>query len=356
MDVAKSRSGREIVRFIDLSEIKTIVDISKTILISDSSIYSLYGRHFDTLPVLLVPEGEAAKSWNVLLTLFNGFIAHAVDRSWTVLALGGGTISDIAGLASHLWMRGIRFSCIPTTLLAMTDAALGGKNGIDYQGYKNVVGSFQRPKLLLCDVDTLRSLPKEQFESGMAEVIKHGILDGDAYFSFLEGIVASSTHGVDHRTLPRSILETMIRESQRIKLDIVDQDPEEQGLRRLLNLGHTFGHGIELTQGLQHGHAVSLGIRIACMFSMRNKTMSNTDTVRIEKLLAGFGLPTSLDFLKDKGVGDSILRTLFMDKKRIGSTMNLVVPHSIGHVCIEKTPIEDLEKYFYSEFFSQDSV
>jgi 3-dehydroquinate synthase len=355
MDGTKRCAEREIVRFVDLSEIRTLVDASKTILITDPAIYELYGKQLETLPVLLVPQGEAAKSWNVLLSLFDGFISKAVDRSWTVLALGGGSVSDIAGLAAHLWMRGIGVISVPTTLLAMTDAALGGKNGIDYHGYKNAIGSFQRPKMLLCDVETLRSLPDEQFKSGMAEVIKHGILDGEEYFSFLERCLTSSNQGFNHRTAPRAILETMIRESQRIKLDIVEEDPEEHGLRRLLNLGHTFGHGLELLKGLPHGYAVSLGIRIACAFSMRNGTMNDADSIRIEKLLSGFGLPTSLDFLSDTGVRESILKTLFMDKKRVGTTMNLVVPHTIGQVRVEKIPVADLQKFFLTEY-SKDGL
>ncbi|HWP68709.1 MAG TPA: 3-dehydroquinate synthase family protein [Rectinemataceae bacterium] len=330
-----------------LKEIAPNIEPKKTLIVTDRTIHGLYGKDFPESSLAFLPEGEAAKSWDELARLFRRFIALEIDRTWTILAIGGGTVSDVSGFAAHSWMRGIRFVCAPTTLLAMTDAALGGKNGIDFEGYKNVIGSFHQPAAIFCDIGTLRSLSHEQFSSGMAEVIKHAMIDGETYFAFLESALEgfSSSGRFDHETCPGSLLERLVEESQRIKLDIVDRDPKEAGERRILNLGHTFGHAIEAITGKSHGASVSLGIILACGYSNHHGGMEESAMLRVSHLLSGFGLPTDTSFLSNNGLLARVANALFMDKKREGDFMNLVIPKDIGSVRVEKVPTSELKAY-----------
>ena len=244
----------------------------------------------------------------------------------------------------------------------MTDAALGGKNGVDFQGYKNIIGSFHMPKAVFCDIDTLRTLDAIQFESGMAEVIKHAIIDGEGYFSFLEDCLASygDEKGFNYGSCPASVLRRMVSESQKVKLGIVERDPKESGERRILNLGHTFGHAIEIVGGFPHGHAVSLGIALASSFSLKNGWMGEQKATRILALLKGFGLPVDVSEAlaahsnlpaAGRGISGSkdflarVEDALVMDKKREGAHMNLVVPRDIGDVRIEKIAVTELKAF-----------
>lgn len=177
MDKPQKKAMLDTISFRGIDQIGLSIDKSKTLIVTDRKIQSLFGSSFPDCRFALIPEGEAAKSWETLLELYGYCADLEVDRNWNILAIGGGSVSDIAGFLAHTWMRGIGFSVVPTTLLAMTDAALGGKNGLDFKGYKNVVGSFQLPNAIFCDIETLRTLDAQQFASGMAEVIKHAIID-----------------------------------------------------------------------------------------------------------------------------------------------------------------------------------
>lgn len=334
--------------FCPIKEISGKLRPGKLVIMTDEKIHSLFGKDFPSAPTVLVPRGEAAKSWEILRTVYGRLASLNVDRSWSLLAVGGGSVSDVGGFAAHTWMRGLSFFSAPTTLLAMTDAALGGKNGIDLDGYKNVVGSFQLPEAVFCDIASLYSLDATQFSSGMAEVIKHAILDGEAYFSYLEKILESSKPEgrFAHENCEKVDLERLVRESQRIKLGIAGRDFRESGERRLLNLGHTFGHAIESVTGLPHGHCVSLGIMAACSFSARRGTMDAAATARIGSLLAGFGLPVRLADVLDRKAFALCREALLMDKKREGDFMNLVIPQGIGAVTVQKVAVSELKSFF----------
>jgi len=336
---------RETIHFCGIAEIASHMDTRKTLILTDRKVHSLFGASFPACPLVFVPEGEAAKSWDVLAELYRQFIARELDRSWKILAIGGGAVGDLGGYAAHSWLRGIGFMLAPTTLLAMTDASLGGKNGIDFQGYKNVVGSFHLPEAIFCDIETLRLLDGRQFASGMAEVIKHAIIDGEDYFAFLERALASQAGGgcLDYNSCPGETLKHIVSESQRVKLSIVQRDPREAGERRILNLGHSFGHAIEIVSGMPHGYCVALGIVLACSFSMKRGYMTAPTAGRIEDLLSGYGLPVDVRSMRNDK--DRMAETLFMDKKREGSWMNLVIPRDIGSVAVEKVAIQELKAF-----------
>ena len=347
MEPGRTAKAPRGIAFCRLREIGSDIEPEKTLVVTDEKILSLYGADFPKSPVVIVPEGETAKSWDSLAALYRRFVSLKVDRSWTILSIGGGSVSDVAGFAAHCWMRGVDLICSPTTLLAMTDAALGGKNGIDFEGYKNTLGSFHRPEAIYCDIDTLRSLSPEQFSSGMAEVIKHAVIDGEDYFAFLESSFSSygSAGRFGHETCPASLLEALVVESQRIKLDIVESDPREKGNRRILNLGHSFGHAIESVTGMPHGWSVSLGLVLACGYSRSRGSMGERALTRIRDLLRSYGLPVDTSFLLKNGLLARVGDNLFMDKKREDDMMNFVLPRDIGSVTLEKIPVPDLKAF-----------
>lgn len=323
-----------------------------TAVIADSRVYALYGKFFEEFPHIQIPSGEAAKSYSELLKLYQALASMEADRSWTLLALGGGSTSDLAGFAAHTWMRGVRLLVAPTTLLSMTDASLGGKNGIDLEGYKNIVGSFHFPEIIYCDIDTLYSLDAGQFSSGMAEVIKHAILQGESTFAFLESL-AEKGHRSLSANFPAGIdkgdMLRMVRESQAVKLNIVARDPKEQNERRLLNLGHTFGHAIEKVTGALHGHSVAVGMVLACDYAVKNALIDVNTADRIKQLLAAFDLPTSLETLGYQGGQKALSDAIRLDKKRGGLRMNFVIPRKIGCAEIHSVGIETLTNFIEKE-------
>ena len=349
-------SLRGSIAFSPLSSLATMIDPERTLVVTDRTIQGIFGANFPPCPITLVPEGEAAKSWDALAGLYRRLTDMRMDRGGRILAIGGGSVSDLAGFAAHTWMRGIAFAAAPTTLLAMTDASLGGKNAIDFEGFKNVIGSFHQPESILCDIETLRSLDGVQFASGMAEVIKHAVIDGEEYFSFLEAMLsaAAGEGGFKHAACPAATLRRMVADSQRVKLSIVERDPDEKGERRILNLGHTFGHAVEIETGAPHGCAVSIGLRLACAFSAARGSMTESAMARIEALLKGYGLPTRLSELGAGSPGSEAARkdfarraaeALIMDKKRSGGIVHFVLPRSIGDVIVERVKVSELAAF-----------
>ena len=299
---------------------------------------------FPEASLVIVPQGEKAKSLETLKTVYAALKESKVDRTWALLAVGGGTVSDLAGFVASTWMRGIEFFVAPTTLLSMVDAALGGKNGLNFDGTKNLIGTFLLPKAVFCDIETLRSLPAVQFASGMAEVIKHAIIDGEGNFSFLEQSVAAwkDPQGFDFRRCPYGILERIVAESQRVKLGFVKRDFKERNVRKTLNLGHTFGHAIEASLHLPHGHSVACGILLACEFSFSKGFMEYAQIERISKLLGECGLPDRIEQEKWPQIRQACTDLVLMDKKRRGDQISFVMPRAIGNVTLEDIPLHEL--------------
>ncbi|MDA8411687.1 MAG: 3-dehydroquinate synthase [Treponema sp.] len=264
-----------------------------TLLITESEVERLHGRRLPDFPKVLVERGEAAKSVEGLEALWSAFLDAGLDRNSRVLAVGGGAVSDLSGFAASTWMRGISFEYMPTTLLAMVDAAVGGKTAIDFRGRKNLVGVFCQPRRVLCDVAFLDTLPDVEFASGMGEVIKHAFLSGGDYLEFVEGLggkrpLASSLGG-------RANLEAIVAGSITYKAGIVNRDEREEEDRRLLNLGHTFGHAIESTLGIPHGHAVAAGLATASRLAELQGGTRPGLVPRIIALLRAWGLPSSFE-------------------------------------------------------------
>lgn len=254
------------------------------------------------------------------------------DRSSFIVGLGGGVVCDIAGFVASTYMRGVEFGFVSTTLLSQVDASVGGKNGVNLGGYKNMVGVFNQPRFVICDIDLLKTLPEKDILSGFAEIVKHAVIGNPKLFSYLE------TNYERALSLNAEVIKRLIFDSIAIKSSIVNRDEKEAGERRKLNFGHTFGHAIEKATGVSHGEAVSAGMVIASALSNKRMSLSSEDAGKIEGLLGKLKLPTRLPF--DLG---SVLDALGKDKKRIGNSINFVLPRAIGHVVVEKISIKELE-------------
>ena len=312
--------------------VRGVTNAGTVMLVSDDSVWPLYGEAVQKSLVdagfsvcrFVFPHGESSKCAKTYLALLDALCENRLTRADAALALGGGVVGDLTGFVASTYLRGIGFIQIPTTLLAMVDSSVGGKTAIDLPAGKNLAGTFYQPCLVLCDPDCLDSLPDEIFRDGCAEVIKYAVLGNAPFFEEL------------NRTPPRTHLEHIIETCVRMKRDIVAQDEFDRGQRQLLNLGHTFGHGIEACSGfaVSHGSAVAIGMAIV------SRASNCGDTPRILALLEKFGLPTRTDYSAD----DLFTYTL-SDKKRSGGTVNLIIPRAIGDCAIVPTKVESLKSF-----------
>ena len=247
-----------------------------------------------------------------------------MDRASAIIALGGGVTGDIAGFAAASYMRGIRFIQVPTSLLAQVDSSVGGKVGVDYKGSKNIIGAFHQPFFVYINLNTLQTLPKREFISGLAEVIKHGVIYDKAFFDYLEQNI--------EKVLNQDIetLKYVVRKNCAIKAQVVQQDEKEHGLRAILNFGHTIGHSIEsvLLFSLLHGECVSVGMNAAAYIAARKNLLGQGDFDRMIKLLQRAGLPIQVNDIDVNRVYNEMLR----DKKQVKNKLKFILPTSIGQV------------------------
>jgi 3-dehydroquinate synthase len=304
---------------------------ARAVLASDPTIMRLHGKTvvgsleragFTVTPVE-VPEGEAAKTLAVAARCWDALLAAGLDRTSTVLALGGGAVGDVAGFVAATFMRGVNFVQLPTTVLAQVDAAIGGKTAIDHPRAKNLIGAFHQPRLVVADPATLATLPEREFRSGLAEIVKHGIVLEAAYFDEVERDAA--------RLLARdpAVLERIVGGSCRLKAAVVERDEREAELRHVLNYGHTIGHAIEAATGygrFTHGEAVSLGIVAEARLAVRLGLAPPEVAVRQERLLAAVGLPTRASDLE----AGAVLAAMTHDKKARDGRVPFVLAPTIG--------------------------
>lgn len=289
--------------------------------------------------VVILPHGEQYKTLATANQIFDQLLSQKHARSTTLLALGGGVVGDITGFAAACYMRGVSFIQLPTTLLAQVDAAIGGKTAVNHPLGKNMIGAFHQPCAVVADLDTLQTLPNRLFCEGLAEVIKYGLIQDADFFSWLE-------NNLDEILLKRPLfLQQMIFRCCEIKASLVAADEKEQGVRALLNFGHTFGHAIEKTLGygkLFHGEAVAVGMLMAADLSARLALIS-WETVRlIEQLLLRIGLPTKIP---DEVSAAQLLEAMKVDKKNVNLTLRFVLLKAIGEAVItEDVPLDKLQQ------------
>ncbi|MBW1616325.1 MAG: 3-dehydroquinate synthase [Deltaproteobacteria bacterium] len=305
----------------------------KIIIITDSIVKNYYEDIFPPADIIEIKSGEANKNLNAIEYIYNRLIELEADRSSFILGIGGGVATDIAGFAASTFMRGIKFGFIPSTLLAHVDAAIGGKNGVDFNGYKNMIGTINQPEFVICDSCFFKTLPKKEILCGLVEAIKAGIIKNETLFSFIEKNFKEAIN------LEPKVINYIIYESILIKADIVNADAKETGERKLLNLGHTFGHAIELTSNIRHGEAVSFGIIISALLSLKKGLLSESDFYRIKNLLL------ILNLAPEKSVNFDIkkaVEALKKDKKRAGNKIDFILIESIGKAVRKLIDLEEL--------------
>lgn len=273
---------------------------------------------------VILPDGEAEKSLANFEKIMTHLLANEHGRDTSLIALGGGVIGDITGFAAACYQRGIDFIQVPTTVLSQVDSSVGGKTAVNHPLGKNMIGAFYQPKAVIIDIDTLKTLPEREFNAGIAEVIKYGILGDKSFFEWLE------THIEDIKANDEKILTYMIQKCCQCKADIVAADETESGVRALLNLGHTFGHAIEAEQGYGkwlHGEAVATGMVLAAKLAVAMDLIEVSDLCRIEKLLKAFDLP----LVAPENMGfDEFIKHMKRDKKNIAGQLRFIVPTAIG--------------------------
>ena len=307
-------------------------------VISDDSVFPLYGERlqgslgaagFDTLRFVF-PHGESSKTLGTYGELMSFLARSRVSRSDLLVALGGGVVGDVTGFAAGTYQRGTPYVQIPTTLLAAVDSSVGGKTAVDLPEGKNLAGCFWQPSLVLCDTDSLHTLPEEERRDGCAEVIKYAVLGSPALFDRLRG------------DPQRPLLEATIAECVAMKAAFVAEDEFDRGRRRLLNLGHSFGHAIEAAAGytLSHGAAVAVGMCMAARSAAAKGFCSGETRDKILELIALYGLPTETDETAER-----LLELMLSDKKMSGGLLHLIVPEAIGRCRVEPVPPEALKSW-----------
>lgn len=315
--------------------VSEITNDGKIAIISDSNVWPLHGEVVSSnlkksgysVYNYVFPAGEESKNGNTYLQILNFLAENTLTRSDLLIALGGGVVGDMTGFVAATYLRGVGYIQIPTTLLAMVDSSVGGKTAIDLPAGKNLAGAFYQPNLVICDIDTLSTLPAPIFRDGCAEVIKYGIL----YDAELTAHLHEYGLAFDK--------ETVISRCISLKRDVVAADEFDRGERQKLNLGHTFGHGIEKESNfsISHGKAVSIGMAMIARAACK-KGYCDADTKnKILAILKKFALPTSCDF-----TAKALYESALSDKKRSGSTVNLIIPKSIGICDIHPTPIQEM--------------
>ncbi len=281
---------------------------------------------------ILIPPGEAYKTIETVGKIWAGLLAGGVERRSTVVAVGGGVVGDLAGFAAATYLRGVKWVAVPTTLLAMVDASLGGKTGADLPEGKNLVGAFHAPRLVLADPTVLRTLPLPELRAGMAEVIKHGVIADPKLFEQIRFTKLHQESRSEEDLVPLvSLVDQILPRAMSVKVKVICEDPFEQGFRAALNLGHTVGHAVEWVSGfrLRHGEAVAIGMVAEACFAERMGLAARGLADEIADCLRGVGLPTEIPPELDRA---AILRTMQVDKKKAGGKVKFALPVRIGEV------------------------
>jgi 3-dehydroquinate synthase len=316
-----------------LDNLHQYIPDGQALIITDTTVAELYGNRFPQLPTIVIGTGEKAKRLETVVRIYREFIDHEVDRDTFVIGIGGGIVCDITGFAASTFMRGLSFGFVATTLLAQVDASVGGKNGVNFDGFKNMVGLFNQPEFVICDPAVLKTLSRADVANGLAEVVKHALIADKSAFEFIEANAAEILE------LSPGVIENLIHDAVRIKADIVERDELEKGERRKLNFGHTLGHAVESVTGMPHGEAVSVGMAAAAALSEKRGLITGDDAKRIVGLLESLGLPTvTTSDPKD------LIAKLHKDKKRSGQVIHFILLKAIGMAVVEKIPLVEIER------------
>jgi 3-dehydroquinate synthase len=306
----------------------------RTIIITDENVVRLYQDRFPPCDVITVGQGETIKTLATLEKIYDRLIALEADRSAFIVGIGGGIVGDITGFAASTYMRGLDFGFVPSTLLAQVDATVGGKNGVNFRGYKNMVGLFNQPRFVIADIGLLATLPPEEIACGLAEIVKHGCIADLQYFDYIE------RHCDAIGRLDPEVMRQLVYGSVVIKANVVNQDEREAGIRRILNFGHTMGHALEKTLKISHGTAVSIGMAMAAGLSQARGLLPSQEAQRLKALLTRLGLPTRIEF--DPA---AVIEALGKDKKRESDRIKFVLLEGLGKSVIEEISLDELAQW-----------
>jgi 3-dehydroquinate synthase len=315
-----------------LENLQRYIPKAKPIIITDVNVGKLYPLDSVAAVIITIATGEEIKTLDTVQEIYAQLISIKADRSSFIVGMGGGIVCDIAGFVASTFLRGVRFGFVASTLLAQVDASVGGKNGVNFEGYKNMVGLFNQPEFVICDPELLKTLPDREISSGLAEIVKHGAIADANLFAYLE------QHAEDILALDSQVIEKLVLASVRIKSALVNRDETEKGERRLLNFGHTFGHAIEKVTGISHGEAVSRGMAIAAALSVKKGLLAEKEHKRLGTLLNNLKLPTYFG-PETKAVVNAIGK----DKKREGNSIHFVLLNGIGSAIVDKITLAELE-------------
>jgi len=304
----------------------------KAIIITDKNVQRLYHKELAGYPVIAIRSGEKNKTLQTVESIYKKLVELEADRSTYIVGVGGGIVCDITGFAASTYMRGLRFAFVPTTLLAQVDASVGGKNGVNFNGFKNMIGVFNQPEFVICDMNMLKTLPKKEVLWGFAEIVKHALIADAHLFNFLERNLKKAV------ALNSRIIEELVYRSVVIKSDVVNQDEREKGLRRILNFGHTLGHAVEkCSDRYSHGEAISIGMVAISALSVRKGWLKPEEFTRIETVIRSIGLPVSVRI-----PASSIEDAMRKDKKREGKSIHVVCLKGIGNPTVVTIDIGEL--------------
>lgn len=316
-----------------MENLQRYVPAAKPIIITDVNVGKLYPPDSMASDVITIGTGEKIKTLDTVGDIYAHLVSSGADRSAFIVGIGGGIVCDISGFVASTFLRGVRFGFVATTLLAQVDASVGGKNGVNFEGYKNMIGLFQQPEFVICDPELLKTLPQKEISCGLAEIVKHAAIADADLFEYLE------RHAEGILALDRQVIEKLVRVSVRIKSSIVSRDETEKGERRLLNFGHTFGHGIEKVTAAAHGEAVSMGMVMASALSVKKGLLSAEEDQRLRGVLKNLKLPTRF-----KAQPPKILDAIAKDKKRAGDHIHFVLLNGIGKAVVEPITVKELKE------------
>jgi 3-dehydroquinate synthase len=313
-----------------IGQLKNIVEQKNAVILTDEHVFNAHQKKFRNWNTIVLKPGEEYKVQQTADTVIDQLIDLRADRSTILIGIGGGVITDITGYVASIYMRGISFGFVPTTILAMVDASIGGKNGVDVGVYKNMVGTIRQPSFILHDPSLLSSLPVNEWRNGFAEIIKHACIKDAAMFKELQ------LNSIEKYRSKRSVCAQLVKKNAIIKIRVVQKDEFEKGERKLLNFGHTLGHALENQYELSHGEAISIGMTYAAEISGQLLQSKNAD--KVTGLLEEYGLPTYASFNLNK-----VMDVLKMDKKRQKKEISYILLERIGKGVIRSIPVDQLE-------------
>jgi 3-dehydroquinate synthase len=327
--ISKIVVGELLTSRLQLLELEPVILIDENVLIQHHDL-------FEPFRSVIIPPGESYKTLQTVEHIYRELVNLEADRSTLMVGVGGGLATDVAGFVASTFLRGTAFGFISTTLLGQVDASIGGKNGVNLDGYKNMVGNIRQPSFVWCDLSLLHTLEKREYVSGVAEVLKYGFIRDIKFMEYLEANME------DLLKLNTGVLEHVVARSAAIKLEVVQKDEHESGLRRILNFGHTIGHAIERSKGILHGEAVGIGMILAARLSQLQGLLTASETDRVEHIVRSAGLPAKLELDPEE-----IYMNIRKDKKKSGDDVHFVLLKGLGNTLIRPIQLKELKSMIY---------